>query len=153
MAEVKIVEWLDEYREDFSALSREWLEKYLIVEPFDLEIMNDPRGLVLDGGGQIFFAECGGRLVGTVAMINHGGGAFELAKLAVTEDFKGLKIGRQLMAAGLDFARERGAELVFLYTNRILTPAIALYHAFGFEEAPMDEQKYLESDMKMEFIL
>jgi len=153
MAEVKIIEWRDEYREIFAALSREWLEKYLTVEPFDLAIMNDPRGMVLDGGGQIFFAERDGRVVGTVAMIKSGEAAFELAKLAVTEEFKGLAIGRRLMAAALDFARARKAARVFLYTNKILTPAIALYCAFGFQDVPMDDRKYLESDMKMEFLL
>lgn len=150
MVAIKIIEWEDKYAEQFKRLSLEWLEKYVSVEPADLEIINNPHRSILDNGGMIFFALCDGLIVGTVAMIRQNDGSFELAKLAVTEGYKGLKIGNLLMEKSLEFASQGKAITVFLYTNRKLLPAINLYEKFGFKEVPVAQNKYIEADMKME---
>ena len=150
MVAIKIIEWEDKYAEQFKRLSLEWLEKYVSVEPADLEIINNPHRSILDNGGMIFFALCDGLIVGTFAMIRQKDGSFELAKLAVTEGYKGLKIGNLLMEKSLEFASQRKAITVFLYTNRRLLPAINLYEKFGFKEVPVAQSKYIEADMKME---
>lgn len=106
MDQIKIVEWEDQYSKDFISLSVEWLEKYVYVEPGDLEIINHPHRAVLNNGGNIFFAKHGDRVVGTVAMIRYDVDTFELAKLAVTKDFKGMKIGNQIMERCLLFAKK-----------------------------------------------
>ena len=110
MVAIKIIEWEDKYAEQFKRLSLEWLEKYVSVEPADLEIINNPHRSILDNGGMIFFALCDGLIVGTVAMIRQKDGSFELAKLAVTEGYKGLKIGNLLMEKSLEFASQRKAK-------------------------------------------
>ncbi|MFR3687572.1 MAG: GNAT family N-acetyltransferase [Enterococcus sp.] len=150
MMDVQIIEWEDKYAEQFKRLSLEWLEKYVSVEPADLEIINNPHKSILEKGGMIFFALCDGLIVGTVAMIRQNDGSFELAKLAVTEGYKGLKLGNLLMEKSLEFASQRKATTVFLYTNRRLLPAINLYEKFGFKEIPIAQNKYIEADMKME---
>ena len=88
-----------------------------------------------------------------VSMIPAGEGVFELAKLAVTARFRGQKLGRLLMERAIAFARERGAKRILLYTNHKLTAALHLYAACGFREIPLGENKYLESDRKMELDL
>jgi ribosomal protein S18 acetylase RimI-like enzyme len=54
------------------------------------------------------------------------------------------------MEKSLEFASQRKAITVFLYTNRRLLPAINLYEKFGFKEVPVAQNKYIEADMKME---
>lgn len=149
MGEIKIVEWEDQYSQDFILLSVEWLEKYVSVEPGDLEIINHPHEAVLNNGGNIFFAKYRDRVIGTVAMIKYDDDTFELAKLAVTEDFKGMKIGNQLIERCLLFAKEQSAKKIILYTNHKLIPAIRLYNKYGFKEVALEHNKYLESDIKM----
>jgi ribosomal protein S18 acetylase RimI-like enzyme len=78
---------------------------------------------------------------------------FELAKLAVTEEFKGLKIASKLMERCIYFAKENGAKMIMLYTNQKLVPAIGLYKKYGFEEVALKHNKYLEADMKMKLTL
>lgn len=153
MDKVQIIEWKDKYGNDYISLSVEWLEKYVSVEPADLEILHNPHKAVLDNGGNIFFAKCGERIVGTVSMIKCSDAAFELAKLAVTEEYKGRKIGNLLMESALQFAKDKGAQKIILYTNHKLIPAIRLYEKYGFCEVPLENNKYLESDIKMEIIL
>lgn len=50
---------------------------------------------------------------------------------------------------GMEFAESKNTDPVYLYTNRKLIPAIRLYEKFSFREVPLEQNKYLESDMKM----
>lgn len=153
MQEIRIIEWEYKYNKNFVSLSIEWLEKYVSVEPLDLEILNHPHAAILDKGGNIFFAKYKDRAVGTVAMIKVDADTFELAKLAVTEEFKGQKIGNKLMEKCIQFAKENDAKSTILYTNHKLISAIGLYKKYGFKEVDLKHNKYLESDIKMELVL
>lgn len=150
------IEWLtyeEKYKNDLKQLSYEWLEKYVSVEPEDVRILENPEEIIIKPGGEIIFARYEGEIVGTVSLIKVDEQTFELAKLAVTEKSQGLKIGNQLMDKALEFAKSKRATKVILYTNRILISAIAVYQKYGFVEIPLIENKYLESDLKMEKIL
>jgi GNAT superfamily N-acetyltransferase len=153
MPDITIVPWEEKYAGDFIALSMEWLEKYALTEPADLEILHHPHEKVLDHGGNIFFALYQGEVIGTAAMIQQDAETFELAKLAVTEQYKGLKISTLLMQRCLDFAKAAGAKKILLYTNSFLRPAIGLYKKFNFVEAPIEQNIYEKVDMKMELAL
>ena len=153
MTEMKIIRWEDRYQQDFIDLSVEWLERFVSVEPADLEILYHPNENILDKGGEIFFALFDGKVVGTVAMIPCRDCSFELAKLAVSPHYQGMKLGSRLMEQCISFAKEKGAEKIILYTNHKLLSAIALYHKFGFSNVALSDNKYLESDMKMELNL
>ncbi|KON69789.1 GCN5 family acetyltransferase [Peribacillus butanolivorans] len=151
MAEVLIVPYNSEYKEDLKRLSYEWLEKYVSVEPEDEKIINNPEEVVLNCGGFIFFAKYNIEIVGTVSLIKlDGENAFELAKLAVTEKYQGLKIGRRLMEKCIEVAKLEGASKIVLFTNHKLTAAIELYKKFGFSFVSLKNIKYLEADLKME---
>lgn len=150
---IEIIDFENRYHEDFKRLSYEWLEKYVSVEPEDDKILNDPWGVVLNKGGYIFFAKYGEEIVGTVSLIKVDDGTFELAKLAVTEKYKGKKIGNALMEKCMQIAQKVNAKKLMLYTNRRLIPAIELYKKFGFKELSMINNKYIEADMKMEIVI
>lgn len=149
MSEIRIIQWEDRLAQAFIDLSVEWLEKYVSVEPADLEILNHPHEAILDRGGMVFFAMDGEAPVGTVAMIPAANDDMELAKLAVTEAYKGMGISHMLMRAALAYAQEREVRQIILYTNRKLIPAIRLYEKYGFLDVPLKYNKYLESDMMM----
>ena len=54
----------------------------------------------------------------------------------VSDDVRGLGIGRRLLAELERRAAARGAGAVRLETNRTLTEAIGLYRAAGYREIP-----------------
>jgi len=151
--EIKIVEYEEKYHDNLKKLSYEWLEKYVSVEPEDEKILNNPKEVILDKGGFIFFAKYDEVVVGTVSLIRVDENTFELAKLAVTEKYQGLNIGRLLMEKCLYVSKEKNARNLILYTNHKLTSAIALYKKFEFKETPLVNNKYIESDLKMELKL
>ena len=150
MNEINIVDYEEKYHDDLKRISYEWLKKYVSVEPEDEKILNNPKEVVLDKGGFIFFAKHCEEVVGTVSLIRVDENTFELAKLAVTEKYQGLKIGKMLMEKCLYVAKQNNAKKIILYTNHILTSAIGLYEKFNFKETPIVNNKYIESDLKME---
>ena len=148
----EIVEWRDTFADDFRTLTLEWLEKYVEVEEHDIETIENPRKIILDPGGMVWFALDGSRVVGTVSIIKENEN-WELAKLAVTEEYKGRGIGTLLMNTALSHARKSGIEKLVLFTNSSLTPAIHLYHKFGFRDVELTGKAYDTADTKMELYM
>mgnify|MGYP001827298818 CR=1 FL=1 len=147
---MQIVEFSPEYASAFERLNVEWLEKYFWVEDIDRVILANPQSEVIDHGGHILFAVDGERAVGTVALKHHGNGHFELTKMGVTESYQGRGLGRALMAAAVDRFLEIQGSSLFLETNSILSPAIALYESAGFRHAPHPKPSdYERSDTYM----
>lgn len=147
--EVEIVEFTEKYHDDLKRLSYEWLEKYDLLEPEDVRILDHPQEVILDAGGRIFFAKYGAEIVGTVSLIPVDADTFELAKLAVAGEYQGMQIGSRLMEVCLQVAKEAGAKKVILYTNHQLTSAQRLYEKFGFQKGVHVDSKYIESDIFM----
>ena len=56
----------------------------------------------------------------------------ELEDLFIRETARGQGLGRTLLAAAIDRARERGCRRMLVETNETNAPALALYEAHGF---------------------
>ncbi len=150
---ITITEYDDDRRDAFRTLNEEWLRKYFAIEPADKEMLEDPGRTIIGGGGMIFFAESGGEIVGTAALISRGPGQFELGKMAVTERFRGHGIGSMLLEYSFAYAQKMRAQKIILYSNTVLETAIHLYRKHGFVEIPLDPGLYKRSNIKMEKIL
>lgn len=154
MANVEIVDFSDEWAEDFATLNYEWIEKYFSVEKHDREILDDPQTNVIDPGGHIFMAIVSGLAAGTVALIPSGDGVLELTKMAVAPEFQGMGIANYLMQSCIAHAEANGTQLIFLESHRSLQPALALYRKFGFVEVPTDpNSEYARADIRMELAI
>lgn len=151
---VKIIPFDENYTADFTQLNFEWLEKYFYIEDYDKKILINPKKHIIDKGGEIFFALVNDKVVGTVALIKREEGVFELSKMGVTQDYKGLRIGQKLMYTCIEYAGSNGIKRLFLDSNTILTPAITLYHKVGFKEIPVPEDTpYERCNIRMELFL
>lgn len=151
--QVQIIKFESKFAGDFARLNYEWIEKYFAIEAHDREILNNPNEFIIKRGGQIFFASIGAEIIGTVALIKTGEVSFELAKMAVTSKYRGLKIGDKLMTACIEYSKKIGKQRIFLLSNTKLIPAINLYRKFGFREIPLDETPYQRTDIQMELSL
>ncbi|MGC2940662.1 MULTISPECIES: GNAT family N-acetyltransferase [Brevibacterium] len=74
-----------------------------------------------------------GELAGWVVMSASGAEA-DVMTIATTEAARGQGIGRVLLDAGIDWAKDRGAEVVHLEVDERNTSALAMYASFGFVE-------------------
>lgn len=132
---VRIVPFRPELRAHFYRLNAGWLERYFEIEPFDIEVMSNPEGIIA-GGGAVLFALLGDAVVGTCALTQHAAGEYELTKMGVDPAAQGLGIGRKLIEAALAEFGQLGGEVLFLETNTRLQTAIRLYETTGFEHQP-----------------
>ncbi len=152
-ATVKILDFEPQYAGTFRALNEEWITRYFVMEDADHKSLGNPQSYIIDKGGFILMASHQGEIVGTCALINDGDGVYELAKMAVTPKAQGLKIGKLLGEAAIRKAREVGARMVYLVSNRRLETALNLYRRLGFVEVPMPPSIYERADIKMELPL
>ncbi len=148
---VTITEYEDKYAGDFRRLNIWWLEEYGLAESHDYEVLDDPRGVVLDGGGHIYLAMFEGRVIGTAALLKERGDDYELVKMSVDPEFQGKGISKLLIEKCLDKAREIGARKIFLFSSSKLQKAIRLYTKYGFKHVPVTDSPFVTSDVKMEF--
>lgn len=154
MNTVRFIEFQKEYAADFYNLNIEWLEKYFYVEDYDREVLSKPEEYILSKGGILLFALVENKVVGTAALINRGDEGYELSKMAVSEEYQGLKIGKKLIYACIYKAIELGTHRLFLDSNTKLRPAINLYHRVGFKEIPVPKDTpYERCNIRMEIKL
>jgi putative acetyltransferase len=138
----------------FRELNQEWIERYFRMETPDIEVLYNPVTAILEPGGRIFLAVRDGQTVGCCALIRMAEDEYEVAKMAVAPAAQGGGIGRTLLAAVIEAARQSGARRLFLETNHVLTPAIRLYESLGFQHiAPQHPSPYARSDVTMELRL
>ena len=151
MAEILIVPFRRELAPAFQALNLAWIERLFAVEDADRKVLGDPERAIIAPGGQIYFAMDADLPVGTVAMLRQAPTRYELAKMAVAMTHQRRGIGELLGEAAIAFARDAGADMVFLQTNSSLDGAIRLYERLGFRHAPdPDPPEYARADVYME---
>lgn len=76
------------YRQAFIDLNLAWIEKYFVVEPQDVAILEGVDKAVADGAG-VFFALEDGVPISTCMDLPKGGGVWEICKLAADEAHRG----------------------------------------------------------------
>lgn len=148
---VEIIDYQPELAKDFYELNVEWLKKYFFIEALDEKILSDPEKAIIQPGGVIIFARYQQQIVGTCALIASVPGHYEIAKMAVTDQYQGLGIGRKLLHAIIErFHQLKGKQLT-LETNRKLETAVGLYRAAGFVPVPPPEGEkvYQRADLHM----
>ncbi len=151
--QVEIIPYSTELKEHLKTLNYEWLEEYFHVEEGDKVSLSDPQGQIIDKGGFIFFAKYGEEIIGTASLLKKTNEIFELGKMAVSKNSRGLGVGNQLMEHCLEFAKQQAIRELILYSNTKLEPAIHLYRKFGFEEIELEAGVYERGNIKMKKIL
>lgn len=140
----------------FRQLNEAWISRYFVLEPEDQIALQNPGKKILEPGGKVLMAVQGDEPIGCCALMPIGPGEFEVVKMAVTDRFQGRGIGRMLLTAIIEAARQAGATRLHLETNRILAPAIHLYESCGFQHIPAERitpSPYARSNVQMEMLL
>jgi len=84
--------------------------------------------------GLFVLARLHGRAIGCGAVLFHEDAPAYIKRMWVDDAVRGMGVGRRILAALEQAARDNGAESVTLETNASLTEAIAMYRASGYVE-------------------
>ena len=85
------------------------------------------------GGGFIVAVAPDGRIVGSCGIAPLEGATWDLRKMYLAPEVRGLGLGKRLLARTLAFARSKGAKRVELETASVLKEAIEFYRRAGFK--------------------
>lgn len=149
---IQIVDYHEEYKDDFKKLNEEWISKYFNIEAEDLKALEHPKEYIIDKGGAILLALRKNKVIGVCALIklNNKKQDFELAKMAVSTQERGRGIGYELGIAIIDKAKSMGAHSLYLESNTQLKPALSLYKKLGFKELEFQHTAYERCNIQME---
>ena len=150
---MEIVEYESKYQPDFKRLNVEWLNKFDLAEDRDLEMLDNPEGEILKGGGYIFLVKKDEDIIATAGLLKEHDDEFELVKMAVDPQHQGKGISKLLLDHCLKRARKSNARRIFLYSNSQLKTALSLYEKYGFKYMEVKGAEYLTADIKMELVL
>jgi len=132
-AGLRIRPFSDDLASHFHDINAEWISAMFKLEATDRDVLRHPRENIIDAGGDILFVEAPGvGIVGTCALQKTGERSFELTKMGVRFEARGLKAGEFLLAAVIERARELGADPLYLLSNAKCEAAIHLYGKAGF---------------------
>ena len=149
--EIQIVEYTAEHRLRFKEINTQWIMRLYVMEEEDVKTVEDPEGYILKGGGKIYIALYKGYPVGTCAYLNIGSNVYEMIKMAVDENYRGLKIGKRIGEESVQKIKELGAKKIILFSNKKNSAAaIQLYYKLGFTEVPLGVSEFIRADIRME---
>ncbi|EIE80482.1 hypothetical protein G6F46_009287 [Rhizopus delemar] len=134
LSKTYIVSWSPEYKQVFKELNAAWIQTFFEkLEPEDIRQLDAAEENIVKPGGEILFAlSDDGTVIGTTAMVLHGGGC-ELAKMSVREGYKGKGYSHLLMREALAWAKDHGYSTVEILGNTKLESSINLYKKHGFK--------------------
>ena len=150
---IEIIPYGSEHQAIFKQLNLEWLDKYNLTESHDLMVLNDPQATILDRGGFIWLAVADNKVVGSAALMKEHEGIYELAKMAVTEEYRGKGISKLLIQTCLAKAAEIEAKKLLLFSNHQLQTALKLYEKYGFYYVEVEDSPFETADIIMELVL
>lgn len=150
---IEIIEYTDRHATEFKEMNLAWLDQYNLTESHDLEILNDPRGTILDTGGAIYLAKSGEEIIGSAALIKEPADTYELAKMTVVPAWQGKGVSKLLIEKCLTQARQLHAKKIILFSNHQLQPALSLYTQYGFTHVTVTDSPFTTADVKMELLL
>jgi putative acetyltransferase len=154
--DIKIRPFQSEDSPAFGSLNEAWISKYFSLEDEDRLTLGNPEERILKPGGHIFMATADKKCVGCCALIFLRPGVFEVAKMAVAEEYRGRGIGRKLLEYTIAQAKTLGARSLFLGSNTKLKDAIHLYESAGFRHLPPERvppSPYVRANVFMELHL
>ena len=147
-----IIDYDPRYQHELEEISLPWLLEHALLEPVDLEMLAAPERFLADGG-RVLLARWGEQIVGMVMLELQGEGVCEALKLGVREEFRGKGVGRALMEAVIQAARDAGQRRMVLTSNHKLKDALRLYEDFGFQYVEYSDKWFQLSDVRMELEL
>lgn len=123
-----------------AAIIRKNLEKYRLDIPgtayFDpqLECLYQYYAAEPYKRAYLVAADCKGKVLGGVGIAEFEGfvACAELQKLYLSDQAKGMGLGRRLLEEALRLAAEKGYRSIYLETHSRLTEAVSLYKKAGF---------------------
>lgn len=152
---MKVVPYNHEYKNEFIEMNRAWISEMFMMEPEDERELGNIEPYV-EKGGQIFFAlDEEDNVLACCMLAPREDGDWEIMKFAARGMYTGTGAGSACLKACIDYARKMHLPKIIIVSNRMCTHAVNLYRKFGFEEIPVDKERFPfeRADIAFEMVL
>lgn len=140
-------EYTDMLVEGDSAFSQ-----YLAIQNYEEELKNLEQKYGMPEG-RLYLAYCDGKLAGCIGLKKIDEINCEMKRLYVRPQFRGRRIGNELVRQIIEDAKEIGYHFMLLDTLPFLESALHMYQKFGFYEiesyndSPMENSIYMRLEL------
>jgi GNAT superfamily N-acetyltransferase len=135
---VDIVPFEPEHAAGFAVLVADTLREFGFERDAELDPDLDDPAVTY---AALWIALAGGSIVGSVALRDLGGEAYELKRMYLASACRGRGVGKRLLATALDWARAHGVRVVRLDTTERMVAARHLYESAGFVRVPGESSR------------
>jgi GNAT superfamily N-acetyltransferase len=103
--------------------------------------LNDIPGFYQVNNGNFWIARTGGKIIGTISLLDTGNRQGALRKMFVDKDHRGAAwgVGQKLLDTLIDWARDKEFTAIFLGTTEKFVAAQKFYEKNGFTEIKKEE--------------
>ena len=111
----QIETWKPQYTKYFEALNRGWIVRFFdenTIEPFEVELLTNPKKEILDKGGHLFFATESGNVLLRITgqSVHPADGPPQPGPGGILKRPDGFYIGRDVPHCGYSAAAERSCQ-------------------------------------------
>jgi GNAT superfamily N-acetyltransferase len=132
--------------EDLPSLAELLMELFSQERDFRPNYTNQMRGLRLileqPSRGRIFVLRSANQIIGMINLLftistAEGGFVILLEDLIISRDFRGQRMGSELLEYALEYAKQKGFLRITLLTDRISEASLAFFGKHGFQRSDM----------------
>nr|WP_302591444.1 GNAT family N-acetyltransferase [uncultured Marvinbryantia sp.] len=139
---MRIVPYDLKYKNDFIEMNKAWISEMFEMEPEDERELGSIEPYI-EKGGQIFFAlDEKERVMACCMIAPREDGDWEIMKFAARGMYTGTGAGSACLKACIDYAKKLRLPKIIIVSNHECTHAVHLYRKFGFEEIPVDKERF-----------
>lgn len=139
---MRIVPYDPQYKNDFIEMNKAWISEMFVMEPEDERELGNIEPYI-EKGGQIFYALAdNGDVIACCMIAPREDGDWEIMKFAAKSEYKGSGAGSACLKACIDYAKELKLPKIIIVSNRKCVQAVHLYFKHGFQEVPVDKQRF-----------
>lgn len=110
-----------------------YTEEYSLDPVFELYVLESLVKYAKNKqGGEVWVAEADGQIIGFIGLVGIDEDVAQLRWFLIEPEYRGIGLGRRLIACALDYCRQKKYKKVFLWTFQGLDAACHLYKSFGF---------------------
>lgn len=139
---MKVVPYDKKYKNEFVAMNKQWISEMFVLEEADIEILGNIDKSIAKGA-QIFFAiDESGDVMACCMIAPLDNGEWEIEKFCAKKKYAGKGAGTACLQACIDYAKDKNVGKIVIVSNRKCVQAVKLYRHKGFEEVPVDKEKF-----------
>lgn len=139
---MRIAAYDKKYKNDFIEMNKKWISEMFVIEDEDIKELENIEPYIKKGGNIFFAVDDDDNVMACCMIAPREDGDWEIMKFAARGMYTGTGAGSACLKACVEYAKEKKIPKIIIVSNKKCTHAVHLYRKYGFEEIPVDKNKF-----------